>query len=564
MSQRTRLVERAPRAIAGIATIIAAACLVDAFWPHRWRFVADITPILPTPARAAADAIVAVAGLLLLRIASGLRRGKRVAWQLAVAACIAIAVADLVRSERRLGEATAALALLGALVVTRSRFSARVDPASRWFAVRVATQFLAFALCYGMVLLYLPGRVPADTSVLSRLREVSLSLVGLGGELPIHADHFADTFHATLLGFGLLTVICTLVLLLRAPQPVARLSADDEARLRRLLESQGARDSLGYFALRRDKSVIWSPSGRAAITYRVVRSVALISGDPIGDPEAWPAAMAAYRALLAEFGWVPAVMGCSERGAIVFQRECGLSALELGDEAIVSAARFSLAGRAMRGVRQACTRVERAGYQVTIRRVGDLDAGEIDTLREVAARWRGDAVERGYSMALSRLGDAADGQCLVVTAHQHGVLRGLLHFVPWSTDGISLDLMRRDHAADNGLNEYMIATLLQRCPEFGIDSVSLNFAVFRDALERGKNIGAGPVLRLWRRVLLIASKWWQIESLYRFNAKFQPRWQPRYISYSAARDLPRIALAAMEAEAFFSPPRLLRRLSGRA
>lgn len=89
--------------------------------------------------------------------------------------------------------------------------------------------------------------------------------------------------------------------------------------------------------------------------------------------------------------------------------------------------------------------------------------------------------------------------------------------------------------------------------------MSLNFAVFRDALERGERIGAGPVLRAWRRLLLIASRRWQIESLYRFNAEFGPSWQPRYLSYPHARDLPRITLALLQAQAFLRrPPRLAR------
>jgi lysyl-tRNA synthetase class 2 len=86
--------------------------------------------------------------------------------------------------------------------------------------------------------------------------------------------------------------------------------------------------------------------------------------------------------------------------------------------------------------------------------------------------------------------------------------------------------------------------------------VSLNFAVFRSALERGGRIGAGPVLRLWRRVLLRASRFWQIESLYRANAKYRPEWVPRYLCFRGSRDLLRITIAAMQAEAFLSPPAL--------
>jgi lysyl-tRNA synthetase class 2 len=78
--------------------------------------------------------------------------------------------------------------------------------------------------------------------------------------------------------------------------------------------------------------------------------------------------------------------------------------------------------------------------------------------------------------------------------------------------------------------------------------------VFRAALARGERLGAGFVLRMWRNVLLLASRWFQIESLYRFNAKFQPEWVPRYVCYPTARDLPRIAVAALEAEAFIVWP----------
>jgi lysyl-tRNA synthetase class 2 len=454
--------------------------------------------------------------------------------------------------------------LAGLLITARSRFTAKADPFSRWFAVRMFVQIVLVAYGYGLALLYCyPDQVAGPASFGRRLREVTFGLLGSVGPLHFRGDRFADVLHGTLLAFGLLAVTAAALLLLRPPEPIARLSGQDETRLRELLAVQGARDSLGYFALRRDKSVVWSPSGKAAITYRVVGGVALASGDPIGDPEAWPGAIGAYRDLVEEYGWTPAVIGASELGATVFRREYGLNALELGDEAVVGTAEFSLDGRAMRGVRQACTRAARAGYEVRVRRAGEIGPVELTELARAAQTWRGEAVERGFSMALSRLGDAADRQCVIATAHQDGRLRGLLRFVPWGPDGLSLDLMRRDRAADNGLNEFQLAEVIAGAAALGVARVSLNFAVFRDVLERGERIGAGPVLRAWRRMLVFASRWWQIESLYRFNVKFRPAWEPRFISYPATRDLPRIAVAALEAEAFLVRPRRLQRLLGR-
>ena len=135
-------------------------------------------------------------------------------------------------------------------------------------------------------------------------------------------------------------------------------------------------------------------------------------------------------------------------------------------------------------------------------------------------------------------------------------MRAFLQFVPWGPDGMSLDVMRRDGTAEAGVNELMITETLAAAPGLGVQRVSLNFAAFRSVLDRGGKLGAGPVLKAWRRVLLFASRWLQIESLYRFNAKFQPQWQPRFLVYPAGSDLPRVGLAALEAEAFLTWPKL--------
>ena len=128
--------------------------------------------------------------------------------------------------------------------------------------------------------------------------------------------------------------------------------------------------------------------------------------------------------------------------------------------------------------------------------------------------------------------------------------------MPWGTDGLSLDLMRRDKTAQAGLNDFLIVEAIKAAPGLGVKRVSLNFAMFRAALERGERIGAGPVLKAWRGLLVFLSRWFQIESLYKFNAKFCPVWEPRFFVYPGGRDAPRIAIAALEAEAFLVWPRL--------
>jgi lysyl-tRNA synthetase class 2 len=196
--------------------------------------------------------------------------------------------------------------------------------------------------------------------------------------------------------------------------------------------------------------------------------------------------------------------------------------------------------------------------------VRDLDEETRAAVVESAERWRDGEVERGFSMALGRLADPEDEDAVVVLCHDAaGALRGLLQLVPWGDDGLSLDVMRRDRSGENGIIELMVTDLMTAAPALGVARVSLNFAVFRSVFARGERLGAGPVLRLWRAVLMQASRFWQIESLYRANAKFQPEWVPRFVCFRSAVDLPSVSLAALRAEAFLVAPAWWRNLGER-
>ena len=557
---RAWLSRSAPALLAAATLALGIADIVSAVTPEQRDRLRALRQVVPLSLAHAASATTAVAGLLLVMLAHGLRRRKRRAWR-AVVVLLALSVALHIAKGLDAEEAAVALALLVLLVAERRGFYAAGDPRTRWRAPVVFVGMVAASYVAGITLLYARGgALRGSPSFLDRSLEVFYGMVGVSGPVAFRTDRSSDVVFDILLALGIATALVTAYLALRSPEPPARLSSDDEARVRELLAKQGARDSLGYFALRRDKAVIFSDTGKAAVSYRVVSGVMLASGDPLGDPEAWPGAIKAFVEEAKRHAWVPAVMGCGELGGSVWVREAQLHALELGDEAVVEVAEFSLDGRAMRNVRQMVARVERAGYKTAVRRIKDMTPHEVTEIRRQAAAWRGAEVERGFSMALGRFGDPGDGECVAVTAHKDDQLAAVLHFVPWGDDGLSLDLMRRDRAADPGLNELLIVAALRAAPDLGVTKVSLNFAVFRSALERGGRLGAGPILRLWRELLLIASRWFQIESLYRFNAKFRPVWEPRFICYRFGRDIPRVAIAALEAEAFLVWPTQWREL----
>ncbi|MGW2741806.1 bifunctional lysylphosphatidylglycerol synthetase/lysine--tRNA ligase LysX [Streptomyces sp. NPDC001450] len=500
--------------------------------------------------------------LFLLAAATGAR--KKVAWWLVVVYLGLVVVGDVLGVA--LGEYTESVPslvlcglLLLLLVTVRKEFYAASRRGAVWRALGVLLAGLTVAILagWGLVVLF-PGTLPQSQHLAWAADRVCGGLVSnsaFDGRPPRRV-----TF---LLGlFGALALLNAAATLFRSQRLEAALHGDEEARIRALLGAYGDRDSLGYFATRRDKAVVFSSSGKAAVTYRVEAGVCLASGDPVGDPEAWPHAIEAWLDVARRHAWAPAVMGASEDGARAYAR-AGLGALQLGDEAILHVPGFDLDGRDMRVTRQAVHRVRRTGATCRIRRHATLTDHEMEEIVDKADAWRDTETERGFSMALDRLGDPADGDCLLVEAlSDDGRLLALLSFVPWGRDGVSLDLMRRDRAAPNGVVEFMVAELCAAAPKLGVHRISLNFAVFRSVFEEGARIGAGPVLRLWRRLLLFFSRWWQLEALYRSNAKYQPEWYPRFICYGDTASLARIGLASGIAEGFVSVPSL-RKLWGK-
>ncbi|WP_344444970.1 phosphatidylglycerol lysyltransferase domain-containing protein [Kitasatospora nipponensis] len=443
------------------------------------------------------------------------------------------------------------------LVVSRKEFTSKGDRSNPKMAVATFFGGLVVGGTIGAVLVGFYNTL-SGASLGDRFRYAIFRMITIDpSDKVLDVINVPSWLNAFINAMGAVLLLLVIYVAFRSPRGKELLNPEDEERLRELLEKQGERDSLGYFALRRDKAVIFSPTGKAAVTYRVVGGVSLASGDPIGDPEAWPGAIERWLAEAREHAWAPAVMGASEEAGVIYARH-GLDALELGDEAIVELDEFSLDGRAMRVVRQAYNRVKRAGYTVRIRRHGEIPEAEMADLLSKADRWRDGQTERGFSMALGRLGDPADGRCVMLECHDaQGELRALLSFVPWGPKGLSLDLMRRDRETENGLMEFMVIELLEKgAAEVDLERVSLNFAMFRSVFERGSRLGAGPVLRLWRAVLGFFSRWWQIESLYRANAKYRPIWEPRYLLFEKSSEIPRIGLASARAEGFITAPSL--------
>jgi lysyl-tRNA synthetase class 2 len=557
----------APRIISFLL-VIQSVSIVGLFSSHQFPHIVHVIGSeLQTSITRTTEAGTVIISVALLLIARGISLRRKRAWQLAVILqSLLIFIALFHNAHRFLSHHHSSkiffgnfglthllfeLGVLVALLFNRRFFNTVTNPHTRKSDLFYFLQVSGLSALVSLIIVYFDrDKFVHNLSSLEIFETSIKGLVGVSGPVAFAYPKSQERIENLLLGLGLFIAFTTIVRALRPLEHFSSLGVENKNAIKDLISRYPSDDSLAYFAIRDDKDVVWAKNRKAAIAYSVMNGTMIASGDPLGDPECWPAAIEAFIQESERHGWVPAVYGCTEKAGEIWQRETGCSALEIGDEAIVLISDFNLETPRYRNVRQMVNKAHKAGYETHTKKVSELTDDERLVLSELAQKWRKGRVERGFSMALGRFCDIQDPDAVITWASVDGVHKALLQFVPWGNDGLSLDLMRREESNVSGVNELLIAATIEYAGLNGIKKISLNFATFRSVLEKGNKLGAGPITRLNYRLIMLLSRFVQIESLFRFNAKFQPMWETRYILFPRISYLGKVAIAILRLESF--------------
>ena len=555
---RERLRARRVRRFTGWA--LFASGLVDVLLaaspPLRGR-LEILSSYLPLGASQTAGALVAVSGIVLMMLARGVLRGQRRPWAVAVGLLAATTALHLAHEGSLAGIASSALVLV-LLLAEQRYFRAQTEAgslATAFTTLAVGGLAAVVAATIGVEVSKLSGNHPPPwPTVMLACAERLLGIDTIA--LPDRVDDFVYPIMFTI-GIALIVVA-----LFQATRPVIsrRLSASAASTPERRAAELRARDvvrrhgygTLDYFALRDDKQ--WFFHRDSMVAYAIYGGMCLVSPDPIGPIAERDQVWAAFRSFADRHGWGVAIMAAAEEWLPTY-REAGMRHVYLGDEAVVDVQEFSLSGGKMKGLRQACTRIERAGYSVAILDPADVEHARIPELAELLGLNRRGEAERGFSMMLGRLFDPRDkGLLLTIVTGPDGRPAAMCQFVPSpAIRGWSLDLMRRDPAEHpNGLLDFALCSTITHLKERGERGLSLNFSAMRSILdgERGDNVA----LRTERWVLQRLSGVLPIETLWKFNAKYRPSWLPRYICFDSAENFLPAVVQILRAEAITEIP----------
>jgi len=540
------LTRRLPAFAAVGAALVGAINIASTLSPNiRWRGHV-LLEFEPVEAMRMFHALALPAGAALLLVAPYLAKRRRRALQTAVVLMVVLGVFDLLKGldfeETIITWSAAAILLAGrdAFRVRHDRITLRSVIWRVPLVALIGVGIAAFAT-------WATQGHPAWGTVFTETADLLRWQPG-----PIHFHHHIPIGVHTLEIATLLMIAYLIFRPLTAPRalpsPAVRQVASD------LVRTHGA-DTLAFFKLRADEHYVFSEDLQAFVGYTVENGVLLLSGDPVGPQDALPGLLRQVRQFADARGLKLGALGASA-GLCPLYEELGLKTIYLGDEAVVELGRFSLEGRPIRKVRQSVTRMGKAGFSAELCELRALDEATLREVEAVLERGRQGVPERGFSMAMDSLQGEHDHDTLVVLARDgEDAIRGVLHFVPcYGRPAVSLSFMRRDPSTPNGLTEFLVVRAIELLRERGLQELSLNFAAFAKWMH-------SPEKRLERvlgRLIAFGNPFFQIESLYRFNAKFFPRWEPRYLVYEGALGLPRAGIAALWAEGQLPKPSLRR------
>lgn len=507
-------------------------------WMEQW---------LPLGVSEKSRILLLLSGLVLLFLARGLRRHKRLAWLVALIMLGASVVLHLSRAFDW-HHAVAAAVLLVPLIRWRAEFVAQSDASSLRLAWIMAPVLALTLFVYGAIGLHQYSELGYFGEALTwgECAEGSVAaLFAQKSEFDRDGGRAVRGFLANLRGGGLLGGLLVVLLLLRPVlarrMPLA--TEEERDRLRRLIELRGD-DPMSGFALLPDKRCFFTGEGdqEAVVAYSLWRKFAVVLADPICTPSARPHAIREFSAFCKRQDWEP-VFYCSHVSYRGLYEEAGFITFKVGEDARLTVADFRLDGGRFQNLRTARNKARKAGLEFQWYEASTgIDHGLEAQLQVISQQWL--AQKTGGEMtfdlgSFSIVGLREHGAAIV--RNPEGRIETFSTWLPYAQGrGRCLDIMRgRNEFRD--VMDFLIVETIDHFKELGVEEVSLGNAPLA-------NVDAeGPLeSRQERAVKFLFDNFDQIygyKRLFDFKRKYQPQWQGRYLAYRPQVPLAMVGLA---------------------
>ena len=278
-----------------------------------------------------------------------------------------------------------------------------------------------------------------------------------------------------------------------------------------------------FLAMAGDKRFVWSDSARSVLMFGATGRAWIAVGGPVGDPAEFDELAERFIATARRARAWPAFYAVDQATAERLSL-FGLTRHKVGERAVIDLARFTLSGKARRGLRNERNRAVRAGCGFELRPPGPL--GDLEApLRRVSDAWlaRHGGAEKTFSLGrfdpdyLARFG--------LAIVRREGAIVAFANI--WIHHRLAtMDLMRHADDGPGGGMDYLFTEIALWAQASGYAQLDLGLAPLAGLRDEPR---PSAVARLGAFVYARGGRFYGFEGLRAFKDKYDPDWEPAYI-----------------------------------
>ncbi len=522
-------------------------------------------------------------------LAWGLHRGRRLAAALSVIINVGLAVFAALyyltpigldgHLPASVGSMTASLlttaiptlSIAVAIALNFRRFPIRTNPRKAITgAAAVGAGIVAAAIGFLAVTSLFPKSfAPTATPALAALTLIHALLpLNLGGLFASPLVASTPLSNAATQITALVPWVTLFVVLLWLLKDEARLDEDARVTANSLVMQGG--NSMSFMTTWEGNGYWISPTGRSAIAYRVLHSIALTVTGPIGDLSERRECIRGFMGFCAERSWVPAFYAVHDDERTIMEEE-GCTSIHIGTEMVVRPSEWQTRGKKWQDIRTAINKAAKLGIADVLTTFPEASEDVRRQIVEISEQWAETKSLPEMRFTLGGVDELEDPRvALLLAIDSSGIVQGVTSWLPTYRDGVvvgwTLDFMRHRPDSPNGIMEFLIARMAERLRDQGIDSpenavsfMSLSTAPLAglddgesdktasDKTDESTHPNADIVSHALSLVSDMLEPAYGFRSLYAFKGKFHPVPDPVYVCIPDVTRMPALAFAVMEA-----------------
>ena len=266
---------------------------------------------------------------------------------------------------------------------------------------------------------------------------------------------------------------------------------------------------------------------RTAFQFALEDGRAVVMGDPIGNPDFWPFALADFLHRAEEQNLIPLFYEAGEEVTLLLHNY-GYEFMKFGESAKVDLSTFTLTGKSGRKFRAAVNKVENKGYSFTVKEPPFSDAF-MDDLEHISSSWLGDRQEKGFSLGFFDR-DYLRLSPIACVLDAEGRVQAFSNFLVCNSEvDSSVDLMRYNPESEsNGIMDYLFVQMFLYLKDKGVKAFDLGMAPLSRVGMEEHSFFQEKIAYL---VYAFTNRFYSFSGLRNYKEKFAPVWEPRFLSY---------------------------------